>query len=221
MTTVANSTQIAATAANSDTTKTKSSDIQDRFLKLLITQMKNQDPMNPMDNAQVTSQMAQISTVTGIDKLGVSMSDLTGMLQAAKTTQATSMIGRNVFAEGNSMTLDETSGQAIGGFNLASKASSVKVEVLDQGGAVLQTQTYSDVPAGINNFSWDGSLDEGGEGAAGNYRFRITAQMGEQNVEATTLSVGRVNSVSLLGGTATLNVAGLGAVSLDAVQQVL
>lgn len=220
MTTAVTNTQT-STAAAAATTKSKSTDIQDRFLKLLVTQMKNQDPLNPMDNAQVTSQMAQISTVTGIDKLGVSMGDLGGMLQAAKTTQATSMIGRNVFAEGNVLNYDSTTGQAVAGFNLASKASSVKVEVLDQGGAVLQTQTYDNVAAGLNNFSWDGSLDQGGTAETGKYQFRITALQGTQAVEATTLSVGRVNSVSLAGGNATLNVAGLGAISLDAVQQVL
>lgn len=220
MTTAVTNTQSTA-ATTAATAKSKSTDIQDRFLKLLVTQMQNQDPLNPMDNAQVTSQMAQISTVTGIDKLGVSMGDLGGMLQAAKTTQATTMIGRNVFAEGNVMNYDSASGQGVAGFNLASKASSVKVEVLDQGGAVMQTQTYDNVPAGINNFSWDGALDKGGTAESGKYQFRITATQGTQAVEATTLSVGRVNSVSLAGGVATLNVAGLGAIDLDAVQQVL
>lgn len=223
MTSVSNATQSQnASAVASATTRTMEA-AQDRFLKLLVTQMQNQDPLNPMDNAEVTSQMAQISTVTGIDKLNTSMSSLNSVLQAAKTMQATSMIGRDVFVQGKSMVLstDGDSKQAIGGFNLGRDADSVTVEILDAGGSVMQTKIYNDVSAGINHFAWDGKRDSGGTAADGNYTFRVTAKRGGQDVELTQLSIGRVNSVSLANGNATLNVAGLGAVGLDAVQQVL
>lgn len=222
MTTVNSATQTQSAAATSAATKA-ATDAQDRFLKLLVTQMQNQDPLNPMDNAQVTSQMAQISTVTGIDKLNTSMSGLASVLQAAKTMQATSMIGHDVFIEGNTMALQSEgeAKQAVAGFNLDRDADSVKVEILDKGGAVMQTKIYNDVAAGINHFAWDGARDSGGVAADGNYTFRITAKRGAQDVDVTNLAVGRVNSVSLADGEATLNVAGLGAVSLDSIQQVL
>ena len=74
---------------------------QDRFMTLLVTQMKNQDPLNPMDNAQVTSQMAQLSTVTGIDKLNNTLESLIGSVQTGQSYQASSMIGHNVLVAGN------------------------------------------------------------------------------------------------------------------------
>lgn len=221
MTTVNSATQSSLQTASATTRNMANA--QDRFLKLLVTQMQNQDPLNPMDNAEVTSQMAQISTVTGIENLNTSMSSLNSVLQAAKTMQATSMIGRDVFVPGKSMTLstDGTSRQAIGGFNLGRDADSVTVEILDAGGAVMQTKVYNDVDAGINHFAWDGQRDSGGAAPDGQYTFRVTAKRGNQDVEVTQLAIGRVNSVSLSNGNATLNVAGLGAISLDAIQQVL
>ncbi|MDP3088179.1 MAG: flagellar hook capping FlgD N-terminal domain-containing protein, partial [Methylotenera sp.] len=85
--------------------KTNSIDnAQDRFMTLLVTQMKNQDPLNPMDNAQVTSQMAQLSTVTGIDKLNNTLELLIGNVQPGPSYQASSMIGHSVLSPGNEVT---------------------------------------------------------------------------------------------------------------------
>ena len=75
----------AATAASA--TSTANADAADRFLKLLVAQMQNQDPLNPMDNAQVTSQMAQINTVTGIEKLNTTVSGLNGQLVQLQALQ--------------------------------------------------------------------------------------------------------------------------------------
>src|SRR5580693_3920451 len=78
---------------------------QNQFLTLLVTQMQNQDPLNPMDNSQMTSQLAQLSTVSGIDTLNTTLQSLVGSYQTSQTLQATSMIGQNVFTPGNTMTL--------------------------------------------------------------------------------------------------------------------
>src|SRR5690606_21641258 len=82
-----------------NTAKSAAQEAQDRFMTLLVTQMKNQDPLNPMDNAQVTSQLAQLSTVTGIDKLNNTMEALIGSVQSSQSMQASSMIGRVVLTE--------------------------------------------------------------------------------------------------------------------------
>src|SRR6476620_6842721 len=74
---------------------------QDKFMTLLVTQLKNQDPMNPLDTAQITSQLAQLSTVTGINKLNTSLEALKGSYQSSESLQAANMIGRGVLMEGN------------------------------------------------------------------------------------------------------------------------
>ena len=94
-----------ATMNGKKTAATTAEDAQDRFMTLLVTQMKNQDPLNPLDNAQVTSQLAQLSTVTGIDKLNVTLQALQGSYQASQALQATDMIGRGVLVPGSTVTL--------------------------------------------------------------------------------------------------------------------
>ena len=91
-----------AAAASADTTVTA-----DRFLKLLVAQMKNQDPLNPMDNAQVTSQMAQISTVTGIDKLNTTVQGLSTQFMQLQTMQGASLVGHDVIVAGNKLSVDD------------------------------------------------------------------------------------------------------------------
>ena len=101
-----------ATMNGTKTATDTTQEAQDRFLKLLVTQMQNQDPLNPMDNAQVTSQLAQLSTVTGIDKLNTSVVSLGASLQSTQILQASSMINHGVLAEGTSMILAKTSSEA-------------------------------------------------------------------------------------------------------------
>src|SRR3954468_15871903 len=100
----------------------------DRFLKLLVPQMRNQDPLNPLDNAQVTSQMAQINTVTGIDKLNTTVQGLSSQFVQLQAMQGASLVGRDVIVGGNKLSVDATAGVGQGGFELANAADSVKVE---------------------------------------------------------------------------------------------
>ncbi len=109
---------------------------QDRFLKLLVTQLQNQDPLNPLDNAAVTSQLSQISTVTGIEKMNETLASLLSSYSDNQSMQAASLIGKNVLAPGTALKL--AGGQATGGVNLAAAADQVRVSVLDSSGRVLQ-----------------------------------------------------------------------------------
>lgn len=111
---------------------------QDRFLKLLVTQMKNQDPLNPLDNAQVTTQMAQLSTVTGIEKLNATLEAFT----KAQAFQAVGMIGHYVLAPGEFLNL--AGGVGLGGFELAGAADKVKVGVYDAKGALVRRLPAAD-----------------------------------------------------------------------------
>src|SRR3989338_9648727 len=101
MSTVTNTNPLASTTGTTSTSAKATSEASDRFLKLLVTQMQNQDPLNPMDNAQVTSQMAQISTVTGIEKLNTTMGGVTDGFSQMQLLQGASLVGHQVLVEGN------------------------------------------------------------------------------------------------------------------------
>ena len=109
-------------------------DASDRFLKLLVAQMQNQDPLNPMDNAQVTSQMAQIQSVNGIEKLNRSVEGLGSQFAQMSALQGASLVGRDVIVPGNRLVINDED-LVQGGFELNGPADSVKVEVLNGGGA--------------------------------------------------------------------------------------
>src|ERR1039457_21719 len=120
-------------AASSASSSTVSADT---FLKLLVAQMQNQDPLNPMDNAEVTSQMAQINTVTGINTLNTTVQSLSSQFTQMQALQAASLVGHSVIVPGNTLNIDPTSATGQGGFQIATPADAVKVDILAAGGGV-------------------------------------------------------------------------------------
>jgi flagellar basal-body rod modification protein FlgD len=193
--------------------------LQDRFLKLLVTQMKNQDPLNPMDNAEVTSQLAQISTVSGVDKLNQTLAAMSTSFLASQSLQASGLIGRTVLAPGTDVMLQ--GGVAVGGVQLPQAADQVTVTVRGSAGEALKTIVMGPQDAGQRTFRWDGSTDTGGRAKDGIYTFEIAAVQGGKKIDAQSLGVGVVQSVSLGGSEPQLNTIGLGAVSVSQVKQIL
>jgi len=192
---------------------------QDRFLKLLVTQMKNQDPLNPMDNAQVTSQMAQLSTVSGIDKLNSTLAALSGSMMASHSMQASSMIGHVVMAPGSKMELKN--GKGAGALDLAQSADSVTVQITDATGNVVRNLKLGGQPAGILPIQWDGKNDANEAVADGSYQFSASAQLGAAKSSVNVLSYGLVNGVKQSPEGASLTVDQLGDVKLESVKQIL
>jgi flagellar basal-body rod modification protein FlgD len=185
----------AATAAASTLTNPVSNTIgkdatEDRFLKLLIAQMKNQDPLNPLDNAQVTSQLAQINTVSGISQLNASMVSMLAQFQGA---QAISLPGRQVLIDGNSMTLAKTADglTAKGGFDLAQDADRVTIDIKDDIGNIVRQITLGAQTAGPGTFAWNGQL-ETGTATAGKYTFEVRAYNGTLAATVVPLMAARV-----------------------------
>jgi len=193
-------------------------EVEDRFLKLLVTQLKNQDPMNPMENAEMTTQLAQMSTVEGINKLNASMESLLAGYQAAQTLQATSLLGHQVLTEGNVMTLVD--GQAVGAAELAAPADKVTVKVYGSGGQVVDSIDMGPQAAGEIRFGWDGTDSAGNALPNGQYRFEVNAVSGGSAIPVTPLALVPVNSVRLQGGTVSMELAGIGQRTLDQVRQV-
>jgi len=165
---------------------------QDRFLRLLVAQMKNQDPLNPLDNAQVTSQMAQIQTVAGVERLNTTVESLSGHFAQLQALQGASLVGRDVLVEGDALAAD-AAGLRQGGFDLATPADRVRVEVLARSGAVLDTLDLGAAGSGRHGFDW---TPPAGVDPALAERFRVLAQRGSAAVAATPLMRDRVEAVS-------------------------
>lgn len=178
---------------------TKKDDGSERFLKLLVTQMKNQDPLNPMDNAQVTSQIAQINTVTGIEKLNTTVQSLQGQMLSSQALQGAALVGRTVLMEGSRLNFDDT-GKSAGGFELANAADSVKVEILSPAGRVLDTVDVGASSAGRNGFEWQAPAGTSTDGIT----FRVVAKAGGSTLTATPLTTDLVKAVATGGDTLTL-----------------
>jgi flagellar basal-body rod modification protein FlgD len=169
---------------------------QDRFMKLLVTQMQNQDPLNPMDNAQVTSQMAQLSTVTGIDKLNTSLETMMSNLQASQSLQASSLIGHQALITGNNISFDSATGSGAFGIDLPSSADNVTISITDSAGNQVHQMSIGKLNAGTFPLSWDGKDDAGNTVATGDYKFTVSATASGQNVSADALSLVRINSIT-------------------------
>ena len=198
----------AATAAANDPGS------QDRFLKLLVTQLQNQDPLSPMDNAQLTSQIAQINTVTGIATLNTSVQGLSSQFLQMQTLQGASLVGKNVIVPGNKVDIANGVGQ--GGFELSTPADAVKVEVLSPAGQVIDTLNMGAQSSGVHGFDWAaGSYDN-----TGNLSFRVTATSGATPLSAIALMRDTVNAVSASGSALQLQLARSGTVDYSTVKAI-
>lgn len=189
------STSASAVAAGAATAKEAS----ERFLKLLVTQLQNQDPMNPVDNAQMTSQMAQISTVSGIEKLNTTVERLNGQFVQMQAVQGAGLVGKDVLIPGDKISVVDGTPQAT--FELASAASKVKVEVLSPAGRLVDTINLATTAAGRHDVPWPAGKDLADIGA---YRFRVTAATGSTTVDTTTLMRDRVDAVNTSGSSLTV-----------------
>lgn len=194
---------------------------QDDFLTLLVSQLKNQDPLKPMDQTAFVGQLAQFSMVSGIAGMNNSLSSLAGSLQASQALQGSTLIGHAVLAPGSTAVLGDN-GTVSGAFDLPKDSSAVAVQVLDANGNVVRTMALGPQSAGTNAFSWDGNDGNGNRAAAGNYTIKISAEQDGKPAALSPLLAAQVQTVTL-GGTSglVLNLAGLGAVPLSQVREIL
>jgi len=188
-----NSSAVASASAAISASASSASQIQDQFMTLLVAQMKYQDPTNPMNSAEMTSQMAQISTVDGVNKLNGSMNSLLTQMQTNEAYQASSMVGKSVMVPGN--TLNLTKGQANFGVQLSAPASSLKVNVLNAAGQTVNVLTYGAEPAGTVPLSWNGKDASGNQLPDGKYTFQLAANVAGKNVNPTGLTVANVTGI--------------------------
>jgi flagellar basal-body rod modification protein FlgD len=201
-----------------NTTTSSVNATQDRFMTLLVTQMKNQDPLNPMDNAQVTSQMAQLSTVTGIDKLNNTLESLISSVQTGQSYQASSMIGHNVLVPGSDVISSGTGGYF--GVDLPTGADKLSVTIKDSAGSAIRTLALGTQQAGTLPLNWDGLADDGSVAKTGSYKFEVSATTAGQSVAAEGLSYAQVMSISNNASGVKLNLSNLANVSTSEVKEI-
>lgn len=202
-------TKTAANAVNDSSTS--AAEQSDRFMKLLVAQMQNQDPLNPMDNAQVTTQMAQISTVSGLEKLNGTVSGLNGQFVQLQAMQSAALIGHDVAVEGNTLRVQDGTGD--GGFELSNAATDVKVEIQNSAGATIGTVELKDLEAGRHDFSY--AVPDAYKNSS--LSFKVTAASGKTPVEAMALAHQRIKAVSTFGDTLALELSNGDRVAYDAV----
>jgi flagellar basal-body rod modification protein FlgD len=205
--------------SSGSSSSTTTEDIQNRFLTLIVAQLENQDPLNPLDNTEITSQLAQMSTVQGIEQLNTQLTSLVDSLAQTQAVQASSLIGNTVLVPGANLTLSD--GEAFGGVNLSSAADQVTVSILDSSGKVVQTQTLGANEAGNVLFSWDGSTSSGETAPDGAYTFEVSASNGSSSVTAEALQLGTVSALTrTTSGSFRLDLGSLGMYDFSDVQQI-
>ncbi|OCG55900.1 flagellar basal body rod modification protein [Gilliamella sp. Choc6-1] len=210
-----------------------SKELQDNFLTLLIAQMKNQDPTNPMDNSQLTSQLAQINTLAGIERLNTTLGMVSGQIDDSLSVNASNMIGRGVMVPGNKILvatseLEETEKEKETvttpfGFELTHDADSVIITIQDENGNIVREVDLGAIPAGVSSFTWDGMLTDGTIAPDSSYTFSVNASYDGKKVSSTSLAYSMVYGVinSKVNNKVLLDLGILGSISIDEVRQIL
>jgi flagellar basal-body rod modification protein FlgD len=208
-----------AGVTSAGSTRNAISNTEDRFLRLLTAQMQAQNPLSPLDNAQVTSQLAQISTVNGIDQLNNTLLTLLNSNSMTQALAAAGVVGHGVLVPGDSIVLGE--GEARLGVELAQPADRVTITIKDSSGRVVRTLELGAQEDGVLPVTWDGLTDSGATAAPGNYTFSVSATRGGEDVSATALAYGKVEGLTYSANGLIAIIAGLGRVSLDELREIL
>ncbi len=189
------------------------------FLKLMITQMENQDPLNPKEGADFLAQLAQFSTVEGIEKLNVTVDNMVGNLRSNQALQATALVGRSVQVDTGLGALQQDGLRGMVDLDVAT--SNLRVDIQDLGRQVIQQLHLGAMPAGRIPVFWDGYDSLGNPRAKGSYRVEAYAMVDGKAEQVPTLLDANVDSVTInKDGSVDLNVAGVGRIPLEEVKEI-
>ena len=193
---------------------------QEQFLKLLTTQLQNQDPFKPLENGEFLGQIAQFSTVSGIQELQGSFESFASSLTPNQGLQAAGLIDRNVLVASDKLTIDDQGLK--GAFELPSQASQVTVSVFGGGGQLLDSFKLGAQASGISRYQWDGVLADGSKLPAGKYTITVDAIVNNENIAVKGFADAPVESITFGGGgnEINVNVRGLGSRSFSDILQI-
>ena len=174
---------------------------KDDFLNLLITQLQNQDPLNPTDSTEFTAQLAQFSSLEQLSNVNENLEQLQNYQSAANNSQAVSLLGKEITANGNSLKLSD--GEPIDcDFNLSRDAATAVVNIYDSTGGFVKAIESEGLSAGRHTLVWDGTDRNGNPATDGSYTFEtLAADANGQKVEATAIFTGTVDTVTFENNT--------------------
>jgi len=190
---------------------------QEDFLKLMTVQVQNQDPLKPMENTEFFSQIAQFSTVSGIEALQGSFSDLATQLTSSQSLQAASLIGRDVLVKSPVAALGDA---GLSGAIDVPQSGSVRLEIRDSAGSLVRSIDLGSQASGQLAFTWNGADAAGEAMPPGLYQISATVQGGGVSKAADTYALDRVDSVALGSNGLDVALAHLGEVAFSDVTRI-
>jgi len=183
---------------------------QSDFLKLMTTQLMNQDPLQPMENGEFLAQMAQFSTVNGITEMNTSIQGLSESYRSQQLMQAGSLINKSALVEGSFANLDVDKGLR-GAFVLDRATDGTQIVVRNMQGEIVHTESLGIKFSGTHEYSWDGVMDNGAKAPAGQYLVQVDALENGELYQPTNLVYSNINAISTgSSGELVLEVAGIG-----------
>ncbi len=206
-----------------ETSKARNTELgQNEFFALMVAQLQNQDPLKPLESNEFMSQVAQFSTVDGIQRMEQSLNGLANSWQSSQALQASTLVGREILVAGNQGVL-ETGRSLRGATELASATGQLSVSIFNTAGQLVRRLDLGPQPAGLSHFSWDGLDEQGASAPAGSYRVQAQAVIDDEIQALPALMVSRVESVTLGSGAegVSLNLQGLGTVAMNQVRELL
>ncbi len=194
---------------------------QEDFLRLMVAQLRNQNPLQPMENGEFLTQIAQFGTVSGVRQLNAAFEALTESLYSSQALQAAALVGRTVLVPGGEVSL-EAGGSARFAADLPSSSPRVRAVIRSAAGEVVRTLDLGSRAAGLVELEWDGLTDSGAPAPPGRYAVSVEALLDGRAEALETLVAARVQSVTLQrgGGGLALNLHGLGSVDLSEVRRI-
>jgi flagellar basal-body rod modification protein FlgD len=194
---------------------------QEEFFKLMIAQLNNQDPFEPLESGQFLAQIAQFGTVSGIQKLQETMTGLSASITADRSFRAAALLDREVLVDSSTAVLRPEEGLSAA-IELQQAVGGVTVEILNGAGARVAAVNLGSRPAGITDIRWNGLDSEGNPFPSGEYRLRAIAQTGSGNTEVSTLGRFAVAGVSISpdGGELRLDLEGGRTVGMDDIRRI-
>ena len=212
---------VAANSASSTNSKISGQLNQSDFLKLMTTQLNNQDPTQPTDSSQMLAQMAQLSTVSGIQDMQTSLKQLVSTMLASQTTQAAALVGHQVVAPGSTATL--SSNGLSGAVDLTQDTNQLAVGIYDSAGQLVKQVNLGEQGKGTIPFSWDGMMDDGTAAPNGLYQIKAMANVSGSAEAMGTYVASKVDSVTVDSASQniTLNTSGGDAIKISDIKQLM
>lgn len=192
------------------------------FLTLMLAQLKNQDPTNPVDSSTFLTQLSELSQVEGITQLNTSFSALSNTLSSSQALQASSLLGHQALVGSSTATLATNGAAVSGAVSVPQTSSSVVLNISNSSGVLVQQVNLGAQSSGLANFSWNGTQADGSAAPAGQYTLSAQVDGVSSGTAVNTYVNGTVQSVTMGAGSTglTLNIAGLGSVPFSSVAQI-